>query len=150
MRTPAGLGMCAFRASASTPGRIAAATMKPRNRRAMTILIFQSASASTTIAMTTIVTTAARRATCPMARVLPRSVEACNPMPAHGEEQVWLEERRHGIVLVRPLVRASGLAAVGVAGIVVGWPATVAGAFLLVAAAVAALAAVWRWDRTHV
>jgi uncharacterized membrane protein YdbT with pleckstrin-like domain len=71
-------------------------------------------------------------------------------MPAHGEERVWLEQRRHGIVLVRPLVRASALAVVGVVGIVVGWPATVAGAFLLVAAAVAALAAVWRWDRTHV
>ena len=37
------------RCSQSTPGRIAAAMMNPRKSRAMTTLIFQSASASTTM-----------------------------------------------------------------------------------------------------
>jgi uncharacterized membrane protein YdbT with pleckstrin-like domain len=85
-----------------------------------------------------------------MARVLPHSVEGCNPMLAHAEEQVWLEERRHGIVLARPLVRALALAAIGAVGVAVGWPATPAGVLLLAAAAAVAIAAVWRWDRTHV
>lgn len=67
-----------------------------------------------------------------------------------AEERIWLEERRHGIVLVRPLVRALALAAIGAIGVAVGWPATPAGAVLLVAAAAVAIASVWRWDRTHV
>ena len=66
------------------------------------------------------------------------------------EEHVYLDARRHGIVLVRPLSRALALAILGVVGLVVGWPATLAGAVLLVLAALFATAAVWRWDRTHV
>ena len=71
-------------------------------------------------------------------------------MPGHAEEHVWLDERRHGIVLVRPLMRALALATVGAVGVAVGWPATIAGVVLLAAAAAFATAAVWRWDRTHV
>jgi uncharacterized membrane protein YdbT with pleckstrin-like domain len=66
------------------------------------------------------------------------------------DEHVYLDARRHGIVLVRPLSRALALAILGVIGLVVGWPATLAGALLLVLAALFATAAVWRWDRTHV
>jgi uncharacterized membrane protein YdbT with pleckstrin-like domain len=71
-------------------------------------------------------------------------------MLTHAQERVFLDERRHGIVLVRPLARALALAAVGALGVALGWPATVAGAVLLVCAAAFATAAVWRWDRTHV
>lgn len=64
--------------------------------------------------------------------------------------RVLVDERRHGIVLVRPLARALVLAAVGALGFALGWPGSAAGAVLIVAAAGYALAAVWRWDRTHV
>jgi uncharacterized membrane protein YdbT with pleckstrin-like domain len=66
------------------------------------------------------------------------------------EDQVFVDQRRHGIVLVRPLARALLLAACGVVGLVLGWPATPAGAVLVAAAAGYAFAAVLRWDRTHV
>ena len=66
------------------------------------------------------------------------------------EEQVFVDERRHGIVLVRPLGRALLLAVLGGAGVLLNWPASIAGAFLLFTAAAYALAAVLRWDRTHV
>jgi len=71
-------------------------------------------------------------------------------MLATPEERIVVEARRHGIVLARPLARAAFLAAAGGAGVVAGWPFSPAGAALLVAAALAATAAVWRWDRTHV
>ena len=61
-----------------------------------------------------------------------------------------VDERRHGIVLVRPLGRALLLAMLGVTGFVLGWPASLPGAFLVVAAAAYAVAAVWLWDRTLV
>ncbi|HZR94431.1 MAG TPA: PH domain-containing protein [Gaiellaceae bacterium] len=71
-------------------------------------------------------------------------------MLADPEERVFVDARRHGIVLVRPLTRSIALAAAGTIGCVVGWPLSVPGAVLLVVAAAVALAAVWRWDRTHV
>jgi len=71
-------------------------------------------------------------------------------MLAESEEQVFLDARRHGVVLVRPLLRALVLALLGAAAFLGGWPVSVAGAALLVLAAVLATAAVWRWDRTHV
>src|SRR5256885_4544912 len=61
------------------PGRIAADTMKPRKSSAITILIFQRASAATTIEPETSVTTAARRAVALMSRVPALPVEAFNP-----------------------------------------------------------------------
>ena len=66
------------------------------------------------------------------------------------EERVYLDARRHGIVLLRPLARAVAVAVLGFIGLAVGWPLSAAGAVLLVAAALLAVAAVWRWDRTHV
>jgi len=71
-------------------------------------------------------------------------------MLAHSDEHVYLDERRHGVVLIRPLSRALALAALGGTGLVLGWPVSLAGLVLLVVAAAVALAAVWRWDRTHV
>ena len=71
-------------------------------------------------------------------------------MLAHSDEHVYLDERRHGVVLIRPLSRALALAALGGTGLVLGWPVSLAGLVLLVVAAAVALLAVWRWDRTHV
>jgi membrane protein YdbS with pleckstrin-like domain len=71
-------------------------------------------------------------------------------MLQHSEERVCLDVRRHGIVLVRPLLRALVLALLGLGAFLGGWPVSVAGGTLLVVAAVVATAAVWRWDRTHV
>jgi uncharacterized membrane protein YdbT with pleckstrin-like domain len=66
------------------------------------------------------------------------------------EEQVFVDQRRHGIVLVRPFARALLLAGCGVVGLVRGWPGSLAGAILVAVAAAYAVAAVLRWDRTHV
>ena len=71
-------------------------------------------------------------------------------MPGPPEEHVFLDARRHGVVLVRPLSRALAFAVLGVTGFAIGWPLSLAGAALLVVAAAVALAGVWRWDRTHV
>jgi uncharacterized membrane protein YdbT with pleckstrin-like domain len=65
-------------------------------------------------------------------------------------EQVCIEERRHGVVLVGAFLRALVLAAPGVLGVVVGWPATIVGAALLAVAAAIVLRAVWAWERTLV
>ena len=71
-------------------------------------------------------------------------------MLAEPDDHVFLDARRHGVVLVRPLLRALVLALLGAAAFLGGWPVSVAGAMLLVIAAVVATAAVWKWDRTHV
>ena len=61
-----------------------------------------------------------------------------------------IEARRHGIVLARPLLRAFVLALAGGACFLAPWPAlAIAGAALLAFAALLALVAVARWDRTH-
>src|SRR2546426_12644236 len=71
-------------------------------------------------------------------------------MLAHVEEQVFLDERRHGIVLARPLARALALAVLGVTGFAIGWPLSLAGATLLAASAGRATAGVWQWGPAHV
>lgn len=65
-------------------------------------------------------------------------------------EEVRLDERRHGIVLVGPFARAIALAGGGASSFVLGWPLSAVGAVLLAAGAAIALVAVWRWERTHV
>jgi uncharacterized membrane protein YdbT with pleckstrin-like domain len=69
-------------------------------------------------------------------------------------EHVRLEARPHSAALARPLAPAIVLAVVGgvlvVAGAPLAWGLGVVGAFLLAGAAVVALVAVWRWDRTEV
>jgi uncharacterized membrane protein YdbT with pleckstrin-like domain len=66
------------------------------------------------------------------------------------DERVCLDARRHGVVLVRPLLRALVVAVLGAIGMAGGWPISAAGVALLVVAAVMAVGAVWRWERTHV
>jgi uncharacterized membrane protein YdbT with pleckstrin-like domain len=61
-----------------------------------------------------------------------------------------LEAHRHGIALARPLLRAFALAFAGAACFLAPWTAVAAvGALLLGLAAVIAVVAVFRWDRTH-
>ena len=66
------------------------------------------------------------------------------------DERVLLDARRHGVVLVRPLGRALLIAVLGGVAFLGGWPVSAAGAGLLCIAAVGAVVAVWRWDRTRV
>jgi len=63
---------------------------------------------------------------------------------------VYVDARRHGVVLVRPLSRALVLALLGAVAFLGGWPVSVAGAALLGLAALGAVGAVWRWDRTRI
>ena len=67
-----------------------------------------------------------------------------------AQELVRLDCRRHGVVLVRPLLRAVLLTGVGVGFVAAGWPASLPGPFLMLLGAIVALRAVWRWERTHV
>ena len=67
-------------------------------------------------------------------------------------EEVRLDARPHGAALVRPLLRPLALGGAGAVLAVVGqsyWIAGVAGAVLLGLAALLALRAVLRWDRTR-
>lgn len=68
---------------------------------------------------------------------------------AECEEHVCLDARRHAVVLFGPLARASLLGAGGCALLAAGWPLSVAGAAGLALAALVAVRAVWRWDRTR-
>src|SRR5216110_3044101 len=65
------------------------------------------------------------------------------------EEHVCLDARRHTVVLARPLSRAVLLAAGGILLLALPWPLSPAGAVVLAVAAVLALVAVVRWDRTR-
>jgi uncharacterized membrane protein YdbT with pleckstrin-like domain len=61
-----------------------------------------------------------------------------------------MEAHRHGIALARPLLRAVALALAGGACFLTPWTAVAAlGAVLLALAALIAVVAVARWDRTH-
>lgn len=71
-------------------------------------------------------------------------------MDGPAGERVYVDARRHGVVLVRPLGRALVLALLGAVAFLGGWPVSAAGAALLCIAAIGAVAAVWRWDRTRV
>jgi hypothetical protein len=65
-------------------------------------------------------------------------------------EAIQVEARRHGVVLARPFAEAGLLAAGGAALVFAGWPFSIAGAGGLVLAAIVALRAVWRWERTRI
>jgi uncharacterized membrane protein YdbT with pleckstrin-like domain len=65
------------------------------------------------------------------------------------EEHVCLDARRHSVVLARPLSRAVGLAVVGILLLALPWPVPALGALVLSVAALMALVAVIRWDRTR-
>ena len=61
-----------------------------------------------------------------------------------------VEAHRHGIALARPLFRALAIALAGGACFLAPWtPVWAAGAVLLGLAALIAVVAVTRWDRTH-
>ena len=70
-------------------------------------------------------------------------------MLASPDERVCLDARRHGVVLARPLAQAVILAAAGAVLLLHSWPLQILGAALVVAGALAALRAVWRWERSH-
>ncbi|MGZ8693644.1 MAG: PH domain-containing protein [Gaiellaceae bacterium] len=63
------------------------------------------------------------------------------------DEQVFLDARRHGVVLARPLGQALLLAVIGGTLTALVWPLAVAGAILVALAAVMAVRAVWGWER---
>jgi membrane protein YdbS with pleckstrin-like domain len=68
----------------------------------------------------------------------------------HERERVYLDARRHGIVLLPALLRAFGIAAAGGFLFATPFPLPLAGAVLVAGAAVLALRAVWKWEQTHV
>jgi Bacterial PH domain len=67
----------------------------------------------------------------------------------HPGEELCLEARRHGIVLVRPFARAFSLGGVGAVLLLGGTAALALGAGVLTLAALVAVRAAWRWERTH-
>jgi membrane protein YdbS with pleckstrin-like domain len=71
-------------------------------------------------------------------------------MDEGASERIYVDARRHGIVLVRPLGRAFVIALLGAVAFLGGWPVSAAGAALLWIAALGAVVAVWRFDRTRV
>jgi uncharacterized membrane protein YdbT with pleckstrin-like domain len=71
-------------------------------------------------------------------------------MLADPEERVFLDARRHGIVLVRPLTRALAATVAGGALLAFAWPLAVAGAVLMALGALVFVRAVWAWERTRV
>lgn len=66
------------------------------------------------------------------------------------DEEVCLEARRHGIVLVRPLLWAVVLSGIGGVVSTAPRPVSVAGGVVIGLAALVALRAVWKWERTRV
>lgn len=71
-------------------------------------------------------------------------------MLADSDERVFLDARRHGIVLVWPLSRALVATAAGGALLAFAWPFAVAGAALMALGALVFVRAVWAWERTRV
>jgi hypothetical protein len=71
-------------------------------------------------------------------------------MGRSSREQVLLETRRHGIVLGASLAKVLVLACVGAALLVLDWPWSAGGVVAMAVAALVALRAVWRWDRTKI
>lgn len=71
-------------------------------------------------------------------------------MRAEPEEQIFLDARPHGIVLVWPLSRAVVATVAGGALLALAWPLAVAGAALMALGALVSVRAVWRWERTRV
>jgi membrane protein YdbS with pleckstrin-like domain len=65
-------------------------------------------------------------------------------------ERVYLDARRHGIVLLPALLRAFVLAGSGGFLVSMPFPIPLAGAALVGLAALLALRAVWQWEQTHV
>jgi membrane protein YdbS with pleckstrin-like domain len=69
---------------------------------------------------------------------------------ADPHEEICLEARRHGIVLLRPLAWAVASAGVGGVLVTLPRPFSIAGAGVVALGALVALRAVWKWERTRV
>jgi uncharacterized membrane protein YdbT with pleckstrin-like domain len=67
-----------------------------------------------------------------------------------SREQVLLETRLHGIVLGGSVIKALALACVGAALLALDWPWSAGGVVAMALAALVALRAAWRWDRTKI
>jgi uncharacterized membrane protein YdbT with pleckstrin-like domain len=67
-----------------------------------------------------------------------------------SREQVLLETRLHGIVLGGSVIKALVLACVGAALLALDWPWSAGGVVAMALAALVALRAAWRWDRTKI
>jgi uncharacterized membrane protein YdbT with pleckstrin-like domain len=65
-------------------------------------------------------------------------------------EEVLLETRLHGIVLGGSVAKALILACAGAALLALDWPWSAGGVAAMVLAALVALRAAWRWDRTKI
>jgi len=63
---------------------------------------------------------------------------------------VLLETRQHGIVLGGSVAKALVLACAGAALLALGWPWSAGGIVAMTLAALVALRAAWRWDRTKI
>ncbi|MHB8059815.1 MAG: PH domain-containing protein [Gaiellaceae bacterium] len=61
-----------------------------------------------------------------------------------------LETRLHGVVLGGSVVKALVLAGIGAALLALGWPWSAGGLVAFALAALVALRAAWRWDRTKI
>ena len=61
-----------------------------------------------------------------------------------------LETRQHGIVLGASVAKALILACAGAALLALGWPWSAGGVVAMALAALVALRAAWRWDRTKI
>jgi uncharacterized membrane protein YdbT with pleckstrin-like domain len=68
---------------------------------------------------------------------------------ASDDEKVFLDARRHGVVLARPFCQALALAVVGGMLLAFVWPLALAGSLLVLLGAGMALRAVWNWERLH-
>ena len=71
-------------------------------------------------------------------------------MLADPNEEICLEARRHGIVLVRPLLWSIVLAGLGGVLVTLPRPVSIVGAAVVGFGALVALRAVWKWERTRV
>ena len=71
-------------------------------------------------------------------------------MLADAHEEIYLEARRHGVVLARPIGWAIILAGIGGVLATLPWPVSVGGATVVALGALVALRAVWKWERTRV
>src|SRR4030095_11416960 len=143
--------------SASTEGRIAAATVKAKKSSTIRSFSFQRASAVTTTAVNTIAATNARRAVS-VTQVVSPGLDERKPagnralrgegrfVLADAQEEIFLEARRHGIVLARPLFWAVALAVVGGVLATLPWPLPLGGFVVLTGCGVVALWGVTQWE----
>src|SRR5438128_5139391 len=124
--------------------------MKPRKRSERTRRSFQSATTPTTTATAASVATNAFRAVPAIPGISGLAANEANPMWSAPHERTCLDERRHGVVLVRPFAKAFLLGGLGAGLSWIGGPLAIPGAAVLAFAAALALRAAWSWESTHV